>query len=218
VRWEYLALSILSMLPFCVFAEQNRPSGELAVITGDRVNLRAAPSLSAKVIDQFQFGSWVTATNDIKNSEDYSWRRVAFSGCAPRGCGYEKTAGWVAEDYVALISGFTRVTRWKEQFFLIGGPDDNYAYYLHSDGTFDLRVAPYDGACAPIATRQGEYCEIKGVILRKDRIFLLRFNQVPSWAEVPFDKVLFTNEKTNQLCHHFYLPEEGGDDECASDI
>ncbi len=138
----------------------------------------------------------------------------------PSGCGTSGMAGWTAENYIALTSSFVRVTNWKEQLLTVIGPDSGDEYHLHSDGTFEVLIGDYKGECPASVIRPKEgFCDLrKGVILRKDRIFLLQLNKVPDWSEIPFDAVLFIDGKTNRLCHHFYLSVEEIADECARDI
>lgn len=179
--------SILLAQPLYVFADsvQEKLSGELALTTGNRVNLRADPSISATVVKQLPMGYWVKTTNDIKNSGGHSWRRVVVQDCLP--IGSAACMGWVAEDYIALVSSFVRVTKWKEQFFTdrLDG-DGRLNFHLHPDGT----VTGDNGT---------------GVILRKDRFVLLRFNHVvrksfPGNDGIYYYYALYVINETNQLC------------------
>jgi len=74
VRQKYVTLFFLSIVSLCAFADRawKESGNELALIVADRVNLRAGSSLSALVKKQLEFGSWVTATNEIRKSDNYS--------------------------------------------------------------------------------------------------------------------------------------------------
>lgn len=181
-----LFFSILFAPPLYAFAGsvQEKLSGELALITGTRVNLRAEPSLSANVIMQLPIGYWIKATNDIKRSGGHSWRRALAQNCLPRGSA--ACMGWIAEDHIALVSSFVRVTEWKEQFF---------TDRLDGDGRLNFHLRP-DGT---VTGNSGT-----GVILRKDRFVLLRFGHTsafyPSDDGIYYYYSLYVMDEANRLC------------------
>lgn len=188
LRFIFL-VCLLTIVPWRAYADnlskQEILSSELALITGSHVNLRTDPSPSATVIRQLPMGSWIRTTNNIKNSGGHSWRQVFDPRCAPYSC---RRLGWLAEGYIALASSFARVTKWEEQFLTdrLNG-DGQMNFHLHLDGTVTGDTGFYG----------------TGVMLRKDRFVLLRFNHRSQYlgdVEIYDYYALYVINETSQLC------------------
>ncbi len=181
-----LFCSILLALPLYAFADsaEEKLSGELALITGTRVNLRAEPSLSATVKRELPMGYWVKATNDKEKQGGHTWRRVKVQKCLP--IGSTTCMGWISEDFIALVSSFARVPKWKEQFL---------TDRLDGDGRLNFHLRPDGTVTGDSGT---------GVILRKDRFVLLRFDHksafYPSDDGIYYYYSLYVMDEANRLC------------------
>jgi len=185
----------------------NTQGGELAIINADRVNLRTHPSSSSPIKGQLRFGSWVRASQNREKADGLSWLQVVRNECLDEACSVDRRAGWVAEEYVSLTSKFERPTSWKESYLTIGAGDYQGYFHFRSNGTFEHRHIPcVDGNCGenrehdvchPSEVRRGQYCVSEGVMLRRGRLVVLRFNG----ASEPSDWLYLNGD---QLCHGSY--------------
>jgi hypothetical protein len=113
-----LLIIALGMLPVRAVPDSNsKPENtELGIVNTDRVNLRTSPSSSAPVKAQLRLGSWILVSGDRAKTNSQSWRRVIRNECLDESCSLEKRTGWIAEDYVTLVSSFVRINNWKESY------------------------------------------------------------------------------------------------------
>ncbi len=136
----------------------------LALVAADVLNVRAKPSIGARIVARLPRGSSVEVVDRdgpriiIKGQQDH-WVPIRIQSCAGEACA-PGTAGWVVDGYLAYEHRLVPMAKWRQG--AMGGYAGDYSFYYEvaENGTFR-----YSYTCGD-DYREPEMCTATGQLLR----------------------------------------------------
>jgi len=154
-----------------------------AAVAARSLNVRASPSMDAKVEFQLPRGAYVAIVEElgqpakIDGNED-TWTLIATETCVSESCAHLQ-GGWVADSWLAYQERFERMSTWRQGEIKGGDGERDFTYRVAADASFEFVTAPcrnedgticvkyerYEG-CREEDFREGEECIGRGDLYR----------------------------------------------------
>lgn len=124
-----------------------------ALVAADVLNLRAAPSVDARVVTQIPLGSGVEVLDSngppvTAGGQASHWVRVKISRCSFTYCSYcsyeqicyEDMEGWAVDSFLAYEDRLEAMTAWRPGALRAAAGDHRFGYDIAADGTFSFWI------------------------------------------------------------------------------
>jgi len=154
-----------------------------AAVAARSLNVRASPSMDAKVEFQLPRGAYVAIVEElgqpakIDGNED-TWTLIATETCISESCAHLQ-GGWVADSWLAYQERFERMSTWRQGEINGSDGERDFTYRVAADASFEFVTAPcrnedgticvkyerYEG-CREEDFREGEECIGRGDLYR----------------------------------------------------